>query len=394
MLASLLLSAAGCSSLQRNPVPVDQIHEAELAGMPGIRAFWNEIEADRQFQQDIIRSIQDELHDLFLPQENGVPSYSGLAISGGGPNGAFGAGVLCGWSEAGTRPQFKLVTGISAGALIAPYAFLGPAYDEELKAAYTKVSTKDIARISRRAPWRSESLLDSSPLADLIAKDLNAAMLADIAAAHARGQRLYIGTTNLDAERLVVWNMGAIAASGHPGALGLFRKVMLASASIPGAFPPVYIEVDVNGQTYDEMHVDGGVITQVFFYEFMLNIRKAAEDTGTGAASQSSGQAYVILNGKTNPEPKQLPRQLLAISERALYSMIKSASINDLFRIYQFAHRDNIDFSYADIPEDFQFESEEIFDPKEMNALFDLGYRMAREGSVWQKTPFEYQQSQ
>ena len=130
-------------------------------------------------------------------------------------------------SEAGTRPAFKLVTGISTGALIAPCAFAGKAYDEKLRTIYTIVSTRDIAKISKRAPWRSEAFQDTAPLADLIARDVNSAMLDDIAAAHARGQRLYIGTTNLDAQRLVVWNMGAIASSGHPDALELFKKIML-----------------------------------------------------------------------------------------------------------------------------------------------------------------------
>ncbi len=376
----------------RNPVPIEQIELAELVGMPGVRGFWDRQGVNQLFQRDIINSIRDEPHDLFRYDADGLPSYSGLAISGGGSSGAFGAGILCVWSSTDTRPQFKLVTGISTGALIAPYAFLGQAYDAKLKAVFTTISTKNIVRLSRRIPFRIDSLTDTSPLAKLIAKDVNEAMIVDIAAAHAQGQRLYIGTTNLDAQRFVVWNMGAIAASNDPAALDLFRNVMLASASIPGAFSPVYIDVVAGGQIYDEMHVDGGVFTQVFFYEFMLDIRAAVEATGANEGERSSGAVYVIRNGKAGPEPEQTPREILAIAQRAISTMIKSASLNDLLRIYQLTRRDQIDFNYADIPEDFQFKSQEVFDREEMIALFDLGYQMVSEGRAWQKAPFESSQ--
>lgn len=388
LLLCLLLMTA-CSSLTRNPVPLDRIDDAHLAGFPNVRTYWDERSHDPVFQEDIVRSIQDEPPDLFPRDPSGRPAYSGLAISGGGSSGAFGAGVLCGWTAAGTRPTLKIVTGISTGALIAPFAFAGPAYDEKLRAIYTSISTKDIARISKRPPWSSEALQDSSPLTELIASNVNVEMMADIAAAHARGQRLYLGTVNLDAQRFVIWNMGAVAASQAPGSLQLFRKLMLASASIPGAFPPVLLEVDVDNETFDEMHVDGGTITQVFFYEFMLDLEKASATAGLSPPTASASSVYVLRNGKTQPEPKRIRRDFLAISGRALSTMIKSASINDLMRIYQFTQRDEIDFNYADIPENWEFESREQFDQDEMNALFDLGYRKATEGSVWQKSPFE-----
>ena len=385
---SILLIVTGCSGLTRSPVPIDRMDEAVLTGMPGVRSYWMK-DMDPLFQKDIIQSVRDEPPDLFPRRADNSPVYSGLAISGGGANGAFGAGILCGWSDAGTRPRFKLVTGISTGALIAPYAFLGSAYDAELKAAYTTVSTKDIARIK---PFGRESLADSSPLADRLAQDVDENMLADIAAAHARGQRLYIGTTHMDAQRFVVWNMGAIAASGHPGALALFRKIMLASASIPGVFPPVYIEVEVDGQTYDEMHVDGGVITQVFFDGVMLDIKRAARMFGSGPTLTRTGKVYVIRNGKVNPEPQHTQRKLLAITGRSVSTMIKAASINDLMRIYQFTQRNNVEFNYVGIPDDFRFESDEVFDPEEMNALFKIGYQMGLGGDFWEKAPIEFTQ--
>ncbi len=286
--ASILLIVTGCSGLSRNPVPIDKMDEAVVAGMPRVRGYWDDTVINPLFQQDAIQSVRDEPEDLFPRRADGFKDYSALAVSGGGDDGAFGAGILVGWSKSITRPKFKLVTGISTGALIAPYAFLGAAYDAKLKAAYTTISTKDIVKIPGLPTLGSEALTDSSPLALRIAKDVNEEMLADVAAAHRRGRRLYIGTTDMDAQRFVVWNMGAIAASGHQGALDLFRKVMLASASIPGVFPPVYIEVEVDGQIYDEMHVDGGVITQVFFYESMLDIKKAAAAAGMASTRRKT----------------------------------------------------------------------------------------------------------
>src|SRR5579862_9879191 len=180
-----------------------------------------------------------------------------LALSSGGADGAFGAGLLNGLSEAGHRPDYAVVTGVSTGALMAPFAFAGPRYDDALRAAYTKITAADVFEIGSTG----ESFVDSWPLKDLIAKQITPALLADIAAAHKSGRRLFVVTTNLDAERSVVWNMGAIAVhaadkNGGDAALKLFRDVLLASSAIPGGFPPVLIDVEANGKTFQEMHVD------------------------------------------------------------------------------------------------------------------------------------------
>ena len=389
ILLGLFFTVSACSSLTRNPVPIDRMDQAEVPGLPNVRTYWESGETDPDFQADLIQSIVDEPPGKFPRDPQGRPAYSGLAISGGGSSGAFGAGVLYGWTQSGQRPEFKLVTGISTGALIAPYAFLGPGYDEKLKRAYTTISTRDVVRTSKRPPWSSEALQDSAPLAELIARDVNNEMLAHIAAAHANGQRLYIGTVNLDAQQFVVWNMGIIASSNHPRSLELFRKVMLASASIPGAFPPVYVEVELDGETYDEMHVDGGTITQVFFSELVVDLYAASAGAGFDNGEGTSSTVYVIRNGYTDPQPRQVPREVLTISGRALSTMIKSASINDLMRIQQFIQQDGIDFRCTFIPEDFEFEKKEQFDPEEMQALFELGRTMVVEGTAWNRSPLD-----
>jgi predicted acylesterase/phospholipase RssA len=236
-LALVFLGSAGCSLL-RNPVPTELMADADLVAIKGVRGWGGEY--SRQLQEDMVKSVRQQREGDFPLTADGSTSYTALALSGGGANGAFGAGFLCGWTEAGTRPEFKLVTGISTGALIAPAAFLGPEYDQKLRDIYTKVATEDImdVRSFLTLLW-SESLAKIAPLQTLIERNVDQEVFEAVAEAHNRGRRLYIGTTNLDAQRFVVWNMGAIATSGHPRALELFRKVMLASASIPAAFPPV-----------------------------------------------------------------------------------------------------------------------------------------------------------
>ena len=200
-----------------------------------MRAWGDEV--SEAFTKFTLESIQQERGRLWA----GDPEKTGLhflALSGGGDDGAFGAGVLCGWTAHGDRPEFKLVTGISTGALIAPFAFLGSSYDDTLRYLYTGITGKDIFSMKSLLTvlWR-ESVADTQPLAKMLDKYVDESMLAEIAAAHTKGRRLIIGTTQLDAQRLVLWDMGAIASSGDPDAIKLFRKIMLTSASIPGAFP-------------------------------------------------------------------------------------------------------------------------------------------------------------
>jgi predicted acylesterase/phospholipase RssA len=213
--------------------------------------------------------------------------------------------------------MFKLVTGISTGALIAPFAFLGPDYDEKLKSAYTTIESKDVFKFRSlfNIPG-NESFAETDPLADMVESFITVELLRDVAKEHMRGRRLYIGTTDMDAQRLVIWNMGAIAVSERPNNLEIFQKVLLASASIPGVFPPVYFEVEVDGQRYDEMHTDGGTITQVFFHYGILDLVAAVKEGGMKTPGLVRSNIYIIRNGKLGPEPKQTPRRLKDITSR------------------------------------------------------------------------------
>ena len=323
-----------------------------------------------------------------------TPEVSYLLLSGGGGDGAFGAGILCGWTAAGTRPQFKLVTGISTGALIAPFAFLGPEYDAKLKAAYTTISDKDIYTVPNKLKLlinlgRIESVASTEPLAKLLERLIDRKMLQAIAAEHNKGRRLLVGTTQLDAQRLVIWNLGALAASGRPDALKLFRRILRASASIPVAFNPVYIKVQAAGQEYDEMHVDGGVMAEVMLYENAISFLTATKKLGSlgSLITNRTRKLYIIRNAQIYPEYESVKPKIGAIGTRAIGSLIKSQGMGDLYRIYTLAQRDGLDYNLAFIPKDFHPKRPSEFDTNYMDQEFNMAYNLARCGCKWVKYP-------
>lgn len=380
---------SGCSSLTRNPVPIEKIEKATTPGYTDIRAWAGDF--SEAFQDDIMLSIKQESRDDYAITKEGKRQYHVLILSGGGENGAFGAGLLYGWTKTGKRPRFKMVTGISTGALIAPFAFLGPKYDEKLKQVYTEISDKDIYETkSIFAVFSDESLADTTPLKNLVKSSVTDEMIREINKAHKAGRRLYIGTTYLDADRLVVWNMGKIAASGREDAPVLFRNIMVASSSLPGVFPPVYFDAIVDGQKYDEMHVDGGLNAQMIYYGGTMNVAAVRKQV-YGRNKPSKSKIYIIRNGKFTPEPKPVSREVSDILGRTISSMTKSSGVGDLYRIYAFAKRDGVDFNYIAIPPSYKKMSEEEFDTEDMNKLFKIGYDMSINGINWQKAPWGFE---
>jgi len=377
----MIVALSGCVTLPRTPVPPEQAELATVPGMPDVRAWGGKVSPE--FQQDAIESVRQKQAD-----GNTQSGFTSLSLSGGGSNGAFGAGFLKGWTQSGSRPDFRLVTGISTGALIAPFAFLGPDYDERLKVVFTTTSTSDILEMFNVFSflYTRQSFARATPLEKLVAEHIDEELLRAVARKHAQGDRLYIGTTNMDAQRLSVWNMGRIAQYATPEAYELFRAVMVASASIPAAFPPVMIDVKgEDGRLYDEMHTDGGTLTQMFFYGGVLDLREAAGQRDL--MNSKSGDLYVIRNGQMISEHDQIKRNVAQITDRAIATMIKAGAVNDLYRIYTFAQRDNVAFHYIGIPEDYVSGSTEPFDQKEMNRLFEIGYREGLSGGDWQDQP-------
>jgi len=313
-----------------------------------------------------------------------LPPMSMLAISGGGDDGAFGAGFLNGWTAAGTRPEFKVVTGVSTGALIAPFAFLGPKYDPVLKSVYTDVHQADIFR--RRhllSGFFGDAMSDTTPLLQLVSRHIDEALLGAIAAEYAKGRLLLVATTNLDSLEPVVWNMTAIAASKDPAARLLFSRILVASAAIPGVFPPMLIDVQVDGVHYQEMHVDGGAMAQVFLYPPGLRLADLAAAEG----AERRRTLYIIRNARLDSDWANVTRRTLPIAARAIGSLLQTQGIGDLYRLYATSTRDGVEFNLAYIPASFREPHDKQFDQAYMRKLYQTGYDMALAGYAWGKAP-------
>ena len=371
------VAVGACSSPERGPaVPRADTERAQPLGIANAR-FYPDSDPKAMIA-DATEALQREI--AALPPGAKLPPANYLAISGGGDNGAFGAGLLNGWTETGTRPEFKGVTGVSTGALIAPLAFLGPAYDPVLREVYTTIDADRIYRArGLSAALFDDAMADTTPLSALIAKFVDQKMLDAIAADYRTGRLLLIGTTDLDAQRPVIWNIGAIASSGHPGALGLVHQILRASAAIPGAFQPVLIDVELDGRKYQELHVDGGAIAQLFLYPPSLDLRRIGINR--------ERRAWVIRNARLDPDYADTERRTISIAGRAISTMLASSGRNDVLRIYFVTQRDHVDYNLAYIGRDFDAPKKGEFDRTFMRALYDYGYRQARAGLEWHKTP-------
>ena len=384
--ALALLCLQGCATPppRHAAVPPDLVTKATVVGFSEtgeIRYFPRDPRDVELLEKEWIDSWEREKAYL---QTQVLPPTAYLAISGGGDNGAFTAGFLNGWTNAGTRPQFKLVTGCSTGALIAPFAFLGPAYDGVIKSLYTDVSMKDIASVrSITSIFWDDALADTTPLWHLIQKYVTQDLVDAIAAEYEKGRFLLILTTDLDAQRPVVWNVTKIAASHKPGALDLVQKILRASAAIPVTFPPVMINVEANGQSYDEMHVDGSTAAQTFLYPAALPLTELAKEHG----DQRERKVYILRNARLDPEWAEVERRTLPIGIKAIQTLLQFSGFGDLYRIYAITERDGVDFNLGFIPATFNTPHKEEFDTIYMRALYEVGFGQAEAGYQWSKQP-------
>jgi predicted acylesterase/phospholipase RssA len=316
-----------------------------------------------------------------------LPAHkSCLVLSGGGAFGAFQAGILVGWSEAAQRPAFDAVTGVSTGALVAVFAFLGPEYDSELRRVYTTLKTEDIyIRKGRLRSLFSESLAENHPLAKQIDRVLTPETVDRIAAEHLKGRRLYVGTTDLESRRPVVWDIGAIASKHEPGGRELIAKLLLASAAIPAFFPPVDIAVDVDGQSLVERHIDGGVTQNLFFRppQVPQDFRHRPP-----ADFMFGSDLYVVVAGKLYADPEVVEPRVLKIAASSVSTLIYAETRVELIRLYTIAMVSGMNYHLAAIPQDFHAPSSSTtFDPVEMSRMFEEGRRQALNGSAWRCAP-------
>lgn len=357
------------------PVPAALLDAAQVPGFDGARQ-WGEAFAP----------AAPTRNHASLPRPavgKGGP-LNVLALSGGASNGTFGAGLLAGWSEAGTRPRFHVVTGVSIGALAAPFAFLGPHYDDVLRQLFTGVAGQDI--IAPRPRWLAlfgDSMASSRPLQALIEKHFDARLMGEVATEHRAGRRLYVGTSHIYAGRQVIWDIGAIASSARADALPLIQRVLLASASVPILLPPVYFDVEAQGQRYNEMHVDGSIMRQVFIAPPGFDWDAATRLVGT----DGSIAFYVVRNGRVRSEYMVMHAELLGLGEHAMAQMSQSLGIGDLHTIYLRALREGASYHAAWIGDSFTAPWTEWYDPAYAQALFEHGRDQARSASAWHALP-------
>ncbi len=371
-LVAYALVLAGCAAPPtRIPYTQQEQAEAVVPGIPGARLWADDpfITTGRRSPTSRVRLAQPSI----------------LALSGGGADGAFGAGLLAGWSARGTRPQFTFVTGASAGALIAPFAFLGPRYDEALRSVFASGEMANLLQFEGLGGLFGTSLFKTAPLRDLIARHVDAGMLEAIAREYRAGRRLYVVTTNLDAQRTAIWDMGKIADSRDPGALELFRNVLTASSSIPGVFSPVLIEVEAQGRHFAEMHVDGGVTTNV------LIVPDAVLVSGTPLfATDARPKVYVVMNGKLSPDFEVVRASTLPIVTRSFETSVRANTRSTLLASYQFAKNRNWEFNVAAIDPDYPKPSSIAFDAAYMQQLFEYGYQRGARGISWLSRPSDF----
>lgn len=388
LLSLILLLQTACQYRNfNNPLPGGLASKAVVSGFDDVRTDYTNNQnplIKRQSLERVKQLAKNYPETMF--QRKGV--FTLLIISGGADYGAFGTGILNGWTKSGTRPKFTTVTGISTGALIAPFAFADPKYDSVLKTTYTTTTTKDVLT-KKPLLWTlisgSDSLMDTKPLKNLIASYVDEKLLNDIAKGFQEGRRLYVGTTNLYSRKLIVWDMTRIAASRNPKKIELFRKVLLASASIPVIMPPVKFDVIANEKTYTEMHVDGGATFSVFLSHLGSDVQTAKAHFQLTKPPRV--KIYVIRNNQNRFHYKVVKPRLFAIGKQAVASVIASQGAADVDFIYLCALLGKVDFNLANVPNEFYMDSDELFDIKRMQKLYHIGYVKAIKGYPWQKIP-------
>ncbi|MFO0907453.1 MAG: patatin-like phospholipase family protein [Isosphaeraceae bacterium] len=399
-LGAMTAMLGGCASVPKTAIPVDP-----NTRISHVMTSFGPIEVREVYipGQGVIRhAVGSGQSAAPTPpkRSDGTVGYDLLALSGGGSNGAFGAGVLKGWTRTGTRPQFQIVTGISAGSLLSSFAFAGPEFDDRLEALFTTMTNDQIFKRKSifKLPW-SDSLASTEPLSRLIAFQLDQELLEAVARGDREGRRLYVGTTHLDVKRLVIWDMGSIASSGHPGAAELYGRVLLASSSIPVVFNPVEFEVMSEGRALKEVHVDGGTRAQVFLRSVLVrNLarqtetdapHRADDSPGTGRPFDLTGsRLWVVVNGKLQADPSRTRRDLLPIAAESLNAMMHAKSSADLIRMYAMARTTGMEYRLLAIPQNApNVPPPAEFDPIRMTALFRIGSDLVARPSSWARAP-------
>lgn len=354
------LALAACTSLPRTPYTAADASASRVLDIDGLRRYADEPVTKFSFEQDKV---------------TGSRTY--LALSGGGADGAYGVGVLNGWTAARNRPTFSVVSGVSTGGLIAPFAFLGSQYDDTLRELYTSgiaetlLNDPSIIRV-----LFGSGLFGNTRLRELVARYVGPEIMAQVARENAKGRRLLVVTTDLDTQRTAIWDMGKIAAVGTAEALKLFRDVMAASASIPLVFPPILIEAEGQGRRFQEMHVDGGVTAPVLTLPEALLFQGRLPDN-------AKMDIYILVNKKIERNFELVANSTIDVASRSLSSITQSQTRSIIFSTYDFAQRNHLGFHLSYIERDYPAPPSEGFDTGYMRALYQYGYEKAAGGQAW-----------
>jgi len=370
MFAALTITA--CAGPARREHPIYWYDTAPPAGFP---------ETVRTVTEDRASFAKDtERFMIRLRKASGGGVVNILALSGGGTGAAFGAGALTGLSKAGTRPYFHVVTGVSAGALTAPFAFLGPTWDDALTESFSGQRSGNLVQFSVTGLLFGSSIFRGKPLADLVNHYATEEMLQAIAVEAAKGRLLLIATTDLDSERTVIWDMGAIAMHGGPEGLKLFRQVLIASASIPGLFPPVMIPVETSGTILEEMHVDGSTTASLFIAPEIASVLPDQ------LAGLRGGNIYVVANGQYGATTITTRVRTMAITKRGIKASLHSSTRGAVLATLALATRNDMNLQVTAIPDDYPLNGLLDLKPERMRALFNFGAECAMRGELWTTT--------
>ncbi len=363
----IVCGAIAACATPRAQFTAAQAENAQLPGFSHIRAFADS--TGRKLETDPAK---------FDPQKD----FVFLALSGGGADGAFGAGILNGWTATHQRPQFTVVSGASTGALMAPLAFLGPEYDDVIKEIYTGGHAEQFVKaVNVTNVIFGAGLISPDSARSIVSRFITPRVLADIAREHRKGRRLYVITTNLDAQRPVLWDMGAIAASDRPDAASVFSEVLTASASYPGVFSPVLIDVEADGHRFTEMHIDGEATDPMF-----VGPEKILKGLGVTRSASAHKSMYMLINTKLEPSFEVMENNLLQVPSRAVFTLTKTERRNSVLAAYEFARRNGFKFNLTYLPKDIPDKGSTEFDTGYMQSLFAYGYELGRSGQAWQSS--------
>ncbi|CAM4404828.1 patatin-like phospholipase family protein [Vibrio agarivorans] len=368
-----LLTLVACSSTERKAIEISDDYA------PLESEFIRTWDGDANSFDSALFNRYSREHFQNRLNQDGVVNY--LALSGGGFNGAFSAGILTAWTEKGTRPEFDVVTGVSTGAIVSIFAFLGSDYDHVLKELYTETDFNDLFETNNVFSIFSEkALFDNSKFEAKVQSIINDQLVTEIAFESRLGRKLFIGTADLDHQRLAIWDIGRIAEYGSPKATRLIQDLIIASSSVPGAFPVRKIELNIEGTTFDELHVDGGIVRQVFFAPQWFDIKTMA--------SGDKQNLYVLRNGTLHPKYKPTQISFFDISARSMDTLLLSQGVGDIEFIFHYAQGNNINFNLAYIGQDFpEVEGEDPMGKDYMQRLYQYSYRKKVNDVAWESVP-------